>query len=179
MCPASERLLEGAASTLCAGCRPIALHTLQNAVFCAFPAFPCFPCFSTDSGGPSLPSGSLLAEWPKVARTTTLRLFDPGWPLAILAIPGQKPYSWPPELARTFRFWPWPDSRPAYCSKARKWRFRTFLIFLKEMSEKREAARKIRPVYCSNVFQMDTFPDVFSRVFRVFSCFLRTEPRTL
>ena len=99
--------------------------------------------------------------------------------MAILATFGRNPYPWPPELTGTARFLSWRDSRPAYCSKARKCRFSSFLDFLEESPEKREAADNFRPAYCSVVFQMDTFLDGFSRLFRVFSCFSSTEPRTL
>ena len=44
-----------------------------------------------------------------------------------------------------------------------------FSDILKEMSEKREAAVFFRPAYCSNVFQMGCFLDVF---FPCFPCFL-------
>ena len=99
--------------------------------------------------------------------------------MAILASSGQSPYSWPPELARTDRFWPLGYSRPAYCSKAENSRFSCFLVFLNFSRENREAATNFRPVYCSIVFHMSTFLDVFSGVFSSFPCFLVSDPRTL
>ena len=56
---------------------PMALGTLRKCLFASFPAFPAFPAFLTDSGGPSLPSGSEMTERSKVARMATLRLFAP------------------------------------------------------------------------------------------------------
>ena len=157
----------------------VPLGTLRNGHFRAFPAFPAFPGFSTDSGGPTLPLRSLFAGTAKSLRITTLRLFDPGWPSGHPGHPGQSPYSWPPELTRTASLLAGLDSRPAYCSLCQKCRFCSFLFFLKEKSKKREAARYFRPAYCSVVFQIGRFLDGFSRLFRVFSCFPRLDPRTL
>ena len=97
--PGEPRILEGAAGTLCARCRPImalghpwprALVPLGNAIYGTFPAFPAFPGFFGNSGGPSLPSGQNWLGTSKVARMATLRLFgpdgtpgnpgQPGWP---------------------------------------------------------------------------------------------------
>ena len=172
--PSEPRILEGAMGTLCAHCRPVwALGhrvaegpcTLRNGQNSTFPAFPAFLAFLTDSGGPSLPSRPNWRGTSKVARMATLRLLDtfgtlepwpacwPGWP--------QNPYSWPPEPDRTDRFWQGQDSRRPYCSLSRKCRFCTFREKLEVFLEKREAAGKIRPVYCSNVFQVDPFLDTF------------------
>ena len=93
---------------------------------------------------------------------------DPGYPGQLAGQVRPKPYSWPPEQASLLA---WLDSRRPYCSNPRNVRFSLFLIFLKEMSGKGEAASKIRPVYCSNVFQKSTFPEPFYELFRVFPYF--------
>ena len=61
-------------ATLCGHGRPIALATLQNAVFRSFPAFPCFSAFSSDSGGPTLPPEPFWPEWPELPEYASLRL---------------------------------------------------------------------------------------------------------
>ena len=114
--PRQPRIVEEETSTLCAGLPTIAkgsrghamcprstvpLVTLGNLENTTFPAFPFFFGFFGDSGGPSLPSGSVLRGMSKVARMATLRLFDPGWTVGTLASwlarVAQRPYSWPPE----------------------------------------------------------------------------------
>ena len=122
--PCVDDYEEGARGTLCAPGRPMALVTLRNVENDPFPGFSGFSGFSVNSGGPSLPSWPECTERSKVARMATLRLLDrlvplEPWP-AWLARVVHTPYSWPPDLARTARFWPWPDSRRPYCSKAGK-----------------------------------------------------------
>ena len=91
--PKEPRMMEGVQGTLCALDRPItalgqawprALVPLRNGHLRAFPASrPEWPG-RADSGGPSLPSGSLLAGTAKSLRITTLRLLTLPGPLVPL-----------------------------------------------------------------------------------------------
>ena len=99
-------------------------YTLQNGENDPFPAFPAFSGFLRNSGGPSLPLEPFWPEWPELPEYASLRLLTLlgtlGTLATLVARVAPRPYSWPPESARTGRFWLWPDSRRPYCSLCRK-----------------------------------------------------------
>ena len=66
----------------------MALVPLRNGHFRSFPCFSVFSRVSSNSGGPSLPSGPFPPEWRKPSEYASLRLFaswdhwvplDPSW----------------------------------------------------------------------------------------------------